>query len=102
MHIGNLHARPGVNAETTQAPQRVDRASPLGNPFVLEDANDAAQRDAVCTAYEALLREPLCGRARVEEIGRSHGCIGRIAAWDGSRAIEEMARLSALASAGPN
>lgn len=34
---------------------RVDRQSPLGNPFILRNAKDSKQRDVVCDQYETYL-----------------------------------------------
>ena len=72
---------------------RVDRPTPLGNPYVMRDEAD---RDDVCDAYRQLLGESLAGHVsmrRVSEIGACHGFLGAVRPWDSRGACEEMERL---------
>ncbi|KAL1512076.1 hypothetical protein AB1Y20_005348 [Prymnesium parvum] len=51
---------------------RVDRQTPLGNPFPMRaDGRDESLRDAVCDACEALMRAPL--DANVDAIAAQYG-----------------------------
>ena len=68
IHVGNLRAN-GRTApwrpENTED-RRVDRGTPLGNPFPI-DPSDDHEREAACTAYAELIRSELT-HANVQEI----------------------------------
>jgi hypothetical protein len=72
IHIGNLRAN-GRTApwrpENTED-RRVDRGTPLGNPFPI-DPSDDHEREAACTAYAELIRSELT-HANVQEIAARH------------------------------
>jgi len=72
---------------------RVDRRTPLGNPYVMRDEAD---RDDVCDAYRQLLGESLrgdVGDQRVREIGIEHGFRGHVVSWNAREAAAEVGRL---------
>jgi hypothetical protein len=73
IHVGNLRA----NGRTTPwrpentEDRRVDRGTPLGNPFPI-DPSDDHEREAVCTAYAELIRSELT-HANVQGIAARYG-----------------------------
>ena len=84
---------------------RVDRRSPIGNPYVLArpKTQDAAaeEREAVCDAYDDLLSLTLHpGRAlsaeEVRYIGVRNGFGGTVAGWNCVSVRREMDRLRLL------
>ena len=82
---------------------RVDRASVLGNPFVMRVEGD---RDVVCRAYERLLVATLDPTADVPQnsqsvwrIGRGAGHTGVIRGWDWDGARAEIGNLRRLSQA---
>ena len=53
--------------------QRIDRQTPLGNPFLMgEHGRDETLREAVCCAFEELLRGP--PDANLAEIAARQRC----------------------------
>jgi hypothetical protein len=56
VHVGNLRAgaREGWRLEDAED-RRVDRGTPLGNPFPIDPTDDCSREDA-CAAYAALLK----------------------------------------------
>ena len=81
---------------------RVDRQTPLGNPYTLPSSRHEyrGEREAACAAYLRLLAETLgasgeVSAARVAEIGRERGYVGEVRAWDCAGARAQMAALAA-------
>ena len=83
---------------------RVDRRSPLGNPYVM---GSEEERDAVCDAYAALLTAGETGEgqrlsaAAARIIGEHYGFTGEVSEWDGRAAKEELERLRRIHSVHP-
>lgn len=78
---------------------RVDRRSPLGNPFVM---GSEGERDVVCDAYAALLTAGArAGTAAARIVGEHYGFTGEVREWNGREAQEELERLRRIHAVHP-
>jgi len=86
IRVGNLNSRgPAGEPPPGVVDVRVDRQTPLGNPFRMgSDGHDESYRAAVCNACEELLSDPL--HADVDAIAARHGVPGVDARFKGEHA----------------
>ena len=82
---------------------RVDRATALGNPYVVRRHDSLSVRHAACAAYRELLsrRDVWDGDGEtVVAIGEAHGFRGEVRSWRAERAVERLAEITAMARQG--
>jgi hypothetical protein len=81
----------------------VDRATALGNPYVVHRRDSPSVRHAACAAYRELLsrRDVWDGDGEtVVAIGEAHGFRGEVRSWRAERAVERLAEITAMARQG--
>ena len=100
--IGNLASADPAPEGVVDVP--VDRTSALGNPYLMGPMcgaathEDAAMREAVCDAYDDLLRSG--AEADIAAIGAKHGCVDIAEGFDGAAREAALHALSSRAAAG--